>query len=87
MSDSLLNLEDYFRHVGARMECPFCGSLEWDAEVIQNEWIVTRLTGRTADTDWQDRPVMTLTCARCGYLRLQDFRPILAWIKTQERVS
>ena len=87
MTDALPNVEHYFRHVGASLDCPFCHAPDWDMEVWQGEWMVTRLSRRTPNTDWQDRPVLALTCARCGYLRLQDFRPILAWLQSPEGVS
>ena len=57
----------FLRSRGARLECPFCGSKEWEGwdervelDHVQGSFAVDR-----------DAQAFPLTCRNCGFIRLQ----------------
>jgi hypothetical protein len=61
-------LFDYLASRGARMACPFCGHEDWDGwdERVR----LDSVSGR--DTIDRKAEAFPLTCANCGFVRLQS---------------
>jgi hypothetical protein len=61
---------DFLRSRGARLSCPFCGQEDWHGwdERIR----LDHVTGSTGVD--QGGEAFPLTCANCGFVRLQSTR-------------
>jgi hypothetical protein len=57
----------FLRSRGARLECPFCGSTEWEG------WDERVSLGHVSGSFAVDRAAQAfpLTCRNCGFIRLQ----------------
>ena len=85
------DIKAYFQAHGASLECPFCHRQDWGIETMDaidnpsvTETFVYKILGSTHSLGkWRPRPVLLLTCAGCGFIRMQDARRIVRWNKNE----
>lgn len=95
MTNSLMcgphDLEAFFKDRGSSLRCPFCGTDDWELESMdamgdppKNETFIYKISGKTYSLkQWRGRPVLLLTCANCGFLRMQDTKKFFKWCDNQ----
>ena len=69
-SDPTRPIFDFLRSRGARLSCPFCGREDWRG------WDELIVLGHVEGSGTLDRraEAFPLTCANCGFVRLQSAR-------------